>query len=141
YRLGFGSPTRLVRFGFVGETASPTGDDPDASSPFMEDGAWTPSSAASTTESLVFFLRCLGGSSAGASPPSAWMLLPCSCAFGGTSTFFRDLVFFDFGAGEPASAASEGRGCAKSSWWRGAFSTGENESFGGVPRGGRGGTG
>ena len=40
YRLGFGSPTRLVRFGFVGETASSTGDDSDASSPFMEDGAW-----------------------------------------------------------------------------------------------------
>src|SRR3989442_614765 len=140
YRLGFGSPTRLVRFGFVGEMASSLGEGLDDSSPFAEDGTLTPCSGSSTTKASVFFRFRLGGSTAFRSPGSVWITMPCSWSCGGTSTFFRDLVFFTTGAGETATAASDEGGCARSSWWHVALSTGEGEGVGGVPRGGSGGT-
>jgi hypothetical protein len=94
YRLGFGSPTRLGRFSFVGETASGTSISPDDASSDPADGALTRARLSSITASEVFFRLRLGGSSAGSASGSAWITIPCSGSAGSTSAFFRDLVFF-----------------------------------------------
>ena len=70
YRLGFGSPTRLVRFGFVGETASLASISLDDASSFREDGTLMRCWGSSTTVVSVFFRLRLGGSTAFGSPES-----------------------------------------------------------------------
>src|SRR5438874_13607809 len=91
YRLGLGSPTRLVRFGFVDEMASPALVNPEGASPESFDSTLTSVLGSSTAGASAFFRLRLGGADAVSAPSSAWITLPGSWLGGDASAFFRDL--------------------------------------------------
>lgn len=139
YRFGFGSPTRLVRFGLEGFASVSGSVGVDGALPF--DAPCAP--AASTAGSAVFFRRPRAGFGATSGAGSdAWITLAGSCSGGVASTFLRDLVFLIFGCSASGREATspEGVDPLLVSGATGA-GTGEPDVGGSVSRGGRGGIG
>ena len=135
YRFGFGSPTRLVRFGLAGATTVSGSGGRDGVLPF--------DASASAAGSAVFFLRPRAGFGATSVVGSdAWITLAGSGSCGVASTFLRDLVFLTFGCSASGRGATSPEGVdpllVSSSCGAG---TGEPFGSGEVSRGGRGGIG
>jgi hypothetical protein len=112
YRFGFGSPTRLLRFGLAGAATVSGSGTVDGALPF--DVASEP--VASWADSAVFFRRERAGFGATSVVGSdAPIMLAGSCSDDVASTFLRDLVFLTFGW----SASGEGRNERASFHWGG----------------------